>query len=111
PGTLAGLPESWKSWLAIELGTKVAAEADAQVLGLDVETHGPVALWWQDDSKENELERLKAYATRHGYTDEIPLRYHLNEGLRLPDDVDYLREEAERLGQVFQILDSLYNFL
>jgi hypothetical protein len=80
-------------------------------LGLDVETHGPAGFWWQDDSTQNELERLKLYAARHGYTADLALRYHLNEGMRLPDDVDYLREEAEREGQVLQVLDSLYNFL
>jgi len=109
-GTLAGQPESFKSFLAMEIGLKVAG-GGSSVLGLDVDTHGPVGYWWQDDSKQAELERLKAYAERHGYTGDLPLRWHLNENLRLPEHADALREEIEREGQVFVVLDSLYNFL
>jgi hypothetical protein len=109
-GTLAGLPESFKSFLAMEIAFKVAG-GGASVLDLEVETHGPVGYWWQDDSKEAELGRLKAYATRHGYIGELPIRWHLNENLRLPDHVAALRAEIEREGQVFVVLDSLYNFL
>lgn len=72
---------------------------------------GPVGYWWQDDSKEAELGRLKAYASRHGYTGELPIRWHLNENLRLPDHAAALKGEIEREGQVFVVLDSLYNFL
>jgi hypothetical protein len=109
-GTFTGLPESFKSFLAMEIALKVAGGGES-VLGLDVETHGPVGYWWQDDSKEAELERLKAYASQHGYTGEVPIRWHLNENLRFPDNVDSLRAEIEREGQVFVVLDSLYNFL
>jgi hypothetical protein len=109
-GMLAGLPESFKSFLAMEIALKVAG-GGSSVLGLDVETHGSVGYWWQDDSKEAELGRLKAYAARHGYTGELPIRWHLNENLRLPNHVAALREEIERESQVFVVLDSLYNFL
>jgi hypothetical protein len=61
--------------------------------------------------KDAELERLKSYAARHGYTGELPIRWHLNENLRLPDHAAALRKEIEREGQVFVVLDSLYNFL
>jgi hypothetical protein len=73
--------------------------------------HGPVGYWWQDDSEANELRRLQDYARRHDHTGELPLIWHLNEGLRLPDDIPALREEIEREGQRFVVLDSLYNFL
>jgi len=109
-GTFTGLPESFKSFLAMEIALKVAGGGES-VLGLDVETHGPVGYFWQDDSKEAELERLKTYACRHGYTHDLPIRWHLNENLRLPDHLDALRSEIEREGQVLVVLDSLYNFL
>lgn len=109
-GTLTGLPESFKSFLAMEIALKVAG-GGASVLGLDVETHGPVGYWWQDDSRENELGRLKQYALQHGYTDGLPLLWHLNEDLRLPDHLEDLRAEVERERQVLVVLDSLYNFL
>jgi len=81
----------------MEIALKVAGGGES-VLGLDVETHGPVGYWWQDDSKEAELERLKAYAGQHGYTGDVPIRWHLNENLRFPDNVDSLRAEIRARG-------------
>lgn len=108
--TIAGLPESYKSWLAIETAYKVTA--GGLVLGrFAVEQTGPVGYWWQDDSEANELARLQQYAIRHGFTGRLPLRWHLNEGLRLPDDLGAIRAEVEREEQALVVLDSLYNFL
>jgi hypothetical protein len=111
-GSLAALPETYKSLLATELVHKIAAGGEQLVLGrLPVRIHGPVGYWWQDDSKSNELKRVQDYARRHGFTGALPITWHLNEGLRLPDDIPVLREEIDRLGQVLVWLDSLYNFL
>jgi hypothetical protein len=112
-GTIAGLPETYKSFLAVAAACKVAAGLDGAVLlgELPVLMHGPVGYWWQDDSEANELRRLQDYAKRHEHTGELPLIWHLNEGLRLPEDIPVLVEEIEREGQVLTMLDSLYNFL
>jgi hypothetical protein len=85
----------------------------ANVLDRFEATAAPAAVgyWWQDDSEDNELRRIKAYAKRHGHTDALPIRWHLNEGLRLPEDLPRLREEIERETQALVVLDSLYNFL
>jgi hypothetical protein len=108
-GTIAGLPETHKSFLALELAHKMTS--GGAVLGRDILACGPVGYWWQDDSEANELRRIQAYAIRHGHTGELPIRWHLNEGLRLPEDVDHLRGEVEAEKQVLVVLDSLYNFL
>jgi AAA domain len=109
-GTIAALPELHKSWLALELAHALAV--GGRVLDrFDVPEAGRVGYWWQDDSIENELRRIQAYARRHDYTEPLPIRWHLNEGLRLPDDLGELRAEIERERQVFVVLDSLYNFV
>lgn len=108
-GTIAGLPETFKTFLAMQTAFRVAV--GGTVLGREVLRTGPVAYWWQDDSEENELARLQAYAHRHNLTGELPIRWHLNEGLVLPRDLDYLRDEVEREGQRLVVLDSLYNFV
>jgi hypothetical protein len=110
-GTIAALPELHKSWVAVDLAVKVAAGRGLVLGRYSIRKPGPVGYWWQDDSEENELRRIQAYAARHDYGDELPIRWHLNEGLRLPDDLVALREEIEREEQVLVVLDSLYNFL
>jgi hypothetical protein len=110
-GTIAALPERYKSWVANELAFKVAS-AEGRLFGQAVITKsGPVGYWWQDDSLANEVNRARAYASRHGHSAELPIRWHLNEGLRLPDDIPALVKEIEDERQVLVILDSLYNFL
>jgi hypothetical protein len=51
------------------------------------------------------------HAIANGYPSGLPIRWHLGEGLVLPDDLDKLRTEVEREGQVLVLLDSLYSFL
>jgi len=110
-GAIAALPERYKSWVAQELGFKVA-RGEGKLLGhAPILKGGPVGYWWQDDSLANEANRIQTYARRHGLTDELPIRWHLNEGLRLPDDIPRLVAEIERERQVLVELDSLYNFL
>jgi AAA domain/DnaB-like helicase N terminal domain len=109
-GQIAALPESNKSWLAQEVTHKVAA--GGKVLGrFEVLKTGPVGYWWEDDSTANEARRIQAYAARHGYDIDLPIRWHLNDGLRLPDDLPLLRMEVEREGQVLVVIDSVYNVL
>ena len=101
-GTIAALPETFKSWLAVEIAHKVAS-GGGLVLGRKVVRQGPVGYWWQDDSERNEVRRIQSYARNNAYTD-LPIRWHLNEGLSLPDDLARLREEIEREGQVLVVL-------
>jgi AAA domain len=110
-GLVAGLPFARKSWAALELAHKVAA-GRGEIFGrFNVVKGGPVLYVWQDDSLPKELERLQAYAARHHYSDELPLRFLLNEGVQLPDDIDALAALMEDDGAVLLIVDSLYNAL
>jgi len=108
-GTIAALPEMWKSWLAVELAHKIAV-GGGEFLGREVQTCGPVGYWWQDDSSGNMAARVRQYTELHGFTGELPIRWNLNRGLILPRGIDLLREEIEREEQVLVVLDSLYNF-
>jgi AAA domain len=108
-GTLSGLPETYKSFLSLALSLRVAS--GGRILGRRVLEVGPVGHWWQDDSRENELRRIQAYARRHGFTEPLPVRWHLNEGLMLPNDIPQLRAEIEREKQKLVFFDSLYNFV
>jgi AAA domain len=110
-GAIAALPERYKSWVALELGFKVASGSGRFLGQAKVTKGGPVGYWWQDDSVANEAGRVKEYAGAHDYSGALPIRWHLNEGLRLPDDISRLRAEVEREAQVLVVLDSLYNFL
>jgi hypothetical protein len=57
------------------------------------------------------LERIQAKAARHNYPDTLPLRYLLNQGVRLPDDLPALRALVDQDEAVFVVFDSVYNFL
>ena len=54
---------------------------------------------------------MQAYARAHDYPDDLPIRWLLNEGVRLPDDTDQLAEIIARDGAVLIGIDSLYNVL
>ncbi len=99
-GTIAALPERYKSWVANELAFKVGSGQGRLFGQAEILKSGPVGYWWQDDSLANEVNRARAYASRHGHSAELPIRWHLNEGLRLPDDIPALVEEIERERQV-----------
>jgi len=110
-GLVAGLPFARKSWAALELAHKVAS-GRGEVFGrCEVVKGGPVVYVWQDDSLPKELERLQLYANAHDYPDELPLRFVLNEDVRLPDDIELLAEAVERDKAVLVVVDSLYNAL
>jgi hypothetical protein len=110
-GEIVGLPFARKSYFLHELATKVAV-GDGLVLGrFKVARPGPVVVVWEDDSTANELRRIQEYAAAHAYSDELPIRWLLNEGVRLPDDIPALAEIVSADGAVVLGIDSLYNVL
>jgi hypothetical protein len=109
-GTIAGLPETHKSWLAQATAVKVAA-CKGSILGCDVTHGGRVGYFWQDDSTREEVERVKTYERIHASGPDLPLVWYLNPGLQLPDDVARLRATVEREQLVLVVLDSFYNVL
>ena len=110
-GLIAGLPFARKSWAAREIEHKVAAGEGEVLSRFPVVRGGPVLSIWQDDSLPKELERLQLYAEHHDYPDELPLRFLLNEGVQLPDDIDELANLIEHDSAVLLVVDSLYNAL
>jgi AAA domain len=109
-GTIAGVPETHKSWLAQAIAVRVGAVA-GNVLGCNVVAGGPVGYIWQDDSTREESERVKLFERVHTSPDDLPVRWFLNEGVRLPADVARLRATVLQHGLVLLILDSFYNVL
>jgi hypothetical protein len=110
-GVIAGVPETHKSHVAQAIACAVAL-GDGQVLGRAVEVEAaPVGVFWQDDSRRNEAERVQTLSAARELPRELPVRWHLNEGLVLPRDIDRLRATVELRGYVLVVLDSFYNFV
>jgi hypothetical protein len=107
-GVIAGIPETYKSWLAQQIACGVAA-GTGEVLGRNVTGKGPVGYFWQDDSRRNEAERVQMYSRVHGTPDDLAVTWFLNDGLVLPNDVARLRATVEYLGLVLVVIDSFYN--
>jgi hypothetical protein len=107
-GTYAGVPETHKSWLAQATAVRVAAGA-GEILGHPVSAQANVGYWWQDDSTADEAGRVKLFEAQHPSPPELPVTWFLNEGLKLPRDLDALADAitSRQLGLV--ILDSFYN--
>jgi len=105
---VAGLPETHKSWLALQIADAVA-RGQGDVLGCSTRAQGPVAYFWQDDSTRNEAKRVQLYARVRETPGELPIRWFLNEGLALPRDLARLRATIEQHGFVLVIVDSWYN--
>ena len=110
PGTIAGLPETHKSFIA-QKTVVVLARGEGEVLGCPVAVEGPVPVgyFWQDDSEREEVERVQLYEQIHASPPDLPLRWFLNEGLELPRDLERLRLTIERYGLRLVVLDSFYN--
>lgn len=108
-GTIAGVPETHKSWLAQQIAVSVAKGAGA-VLGCDVATGGPVGYFWQDDSTREEAERVKVYEAVNQAAGS-PLHWFLNLGVQLPADIARLAATIRAHQLVLAVLDSFYNFL
>lgn len=107
-GTIAGVPESYKTWLGQAVAVRVAAGA-GEILGRPVVTGGPVGYFWQDDSTANEVGRVQAFEHAHPSPPGLPLHWFLNEGVELPRDLGSLRTTIETLGLILVVLDSFYN--
>lgn len=109
-GVLAGVPETYKSRLA-QMIAAVIALGEGSILGRSVEAQGPVGVFWQDDSRRNEAERIQAFDAARKLPAELPVRWYLNEGLELPRDLERLRATVELRGFALVVLDSFYNFV
>lgn len=109
--TIAGVPETHKSWLAAQIAIGVAQGAGHQIeiLGKPVTDQGPVGYWWQDDSTRNELERVQTIARVHQTPRDLPVHWYINEGLTLPDGLHRLRATITQHGLALAVLDSFYN--
>lgn len=110
PGTVAGVPETYKSWLAQTIAFRVAA-GEGSVLGCDVVAAVPVGYFWQDDSTREEAERVKVFHAAHETPRDLPLRWFLNEGVALPGDLARLSATIKEHQFGLIVLDSYYNFL
>jgi hypothetical protein len=106
--TTAGLPETYKGWVAAKASSGIAS-GEGELLGCSVTAQGPVGYFWQDDSTRNEVERIQLFAAVHDTPADLAIRWHLNEDLVLPGDLEGLRMTIEKFGYVFVTLDSLYN--
>lgn len=109
-GTIAGVPETYKSWQAqtIAIG---CAKGEGTILDCPVVHQVNVGYFWQDDSTREEAERIKHYETVKAGGTDLPLRWHLNEGLRLPEHTGKLRATIDHYQYGLVILDSFYNVL
>ena len=107
--TVTGLPETYKGWICAKLSAIVAA-GEGELFGRQVVASGAVGYFWQDDSTRNEAERVQLFARVHETPAELAIRWFLNEGVALPNDLRRLRATIEHFGFVLVVLDSLYNF-
>jgi hypothetical protein len=109
-GVIAGVPETHKSHVAQAIACAVAL-GKGEVLGRAIEVQGPVGVFWQDDSRRNEAERVQTLSVARSLPRDLPVRWFLNEGLELPRDLDRLHATAERHNLRLVVLDSFYNFV
>lgn len=111
-GTIAGIPETHKSFLAQAIAVRVA-QGTGEILGRPVAHAARVGYFWQDDSTREEAERVKLFEQAHATPDPaaLSLRWFLNEGLELPAGLSRLRATVETLQLELAILDSFYNLL
>jgi RecA-family ATPase len=106
---VAGLPETYKGWVCAKLST-IVASGEGELFGHPARTQGSVAYFWQDDSTRAEAERVQLFARVHETPRDLAVRWFLNEGAILPDDLGRLRATIEHFGFVLVVLDSVYNF-
>lgn len=108
-GTIAGVPETHKSFIAQAAAVRIAA-GEGEILGCQVDAAAPVGYFWQDDSTRSELERIKLFERVHASPAELPVWWFLNLGVQLPADTLRLRMTVEEFGLRLIVLDSFYNF-
>jgi len=107
-GTIAGVPETHKSFLAQAIAVRVAS-GSGEVLGRPVLTSGRVGYVWQDDSRREEIERVRLFEHAHPSPSDLSLWWFLNVGLSLPTDLERLRATVEHHQLGLLILDSFYS--
>jgi hypothetical protein len=106
---VAGLPEAFKGWVCAKAAA-IVASGEGELFGRSALAQGPVGYFWQDDSTRNEAERVQLFARAHETPVDLPIRWFLNEGAILPDDLGRLRATIEHYRFVMVVLDSVYNF-
>ena len=109
-GTIAGVPETYKSWQAQTIAVAVAT-GQGGIFGRPVLSQGSVGYFWQDDSTREEAERIKLFDSTRGDGTDIPVRWDLNEGLRLPEHLHRLKHTIVHNDHKLVVLDSFYNVL
>ncbi len=109
-GTIAGVPETHKSWLAQAIAVRVAAGA-GEILGCTVSQAGRVGYLWQDDSTAAEAQRVKDFESVHPAPTDLSLWWFLNQGLQLPADMARIAATVRDLQLDLLVIDSFYNFL
>jgi hypothetical protein len=107
-GTIAGVPETYKTFLAQAVATGVA-RGHGTILGRDVVRAARVGYFWQDDSTREELERIKLFERAHTSTPGLPLTWFLNVDLQLPRDGARLLATIKHYELELVILDSFYS--
>jgi hypothetical protein len=106
---IVGLPYLHKTAVALELARKVA-NGTGELLGqFPIRQQANVGYFWSDDSRENELERIQAYAGACA-EDIVPVAFYLNSGLTLPAGIPTLKQQIRKHDLRLVLLDSLYNF-
>jgi putative DNA primase/helicase len=108
-GTIAGLPETHKSFLAQAIAVR-CARGEGEILGRQVTRVGRAGYFWQDDSRREELERIQLFERVHSGPAGLPLWWFLNLGVVLPRDIDCLRATIQHYSLELAVLDSFYNF-
>jgi hypothetical protein len=108
--TTSGVPETFKSWINARIAIGVAV-GHGDILGCSVVEQGNVGYVWQDDSTRNEAGRIQLLHRTLNLSTDLPIRWLLNEGVLLPEDIGRLREWVEQHELKLLALDSLYNFL
>lgn len=107
-GTIAGVPETHKSFTAQSIAVKCAS-GTGEILGRQVLAKTRVGYFWQDDSEREEAERVKLYEEVHAAGSEAALWWFLNPGIGLPEDLGRLRATVEHYQLGLVVLDSFYS--
>jgi hypothetical protein len=114
---LHGLPQTFKSFIALNVGIAVARAATdpgTLVLGkLSVEQGGAVGYIWQDDSEVEEMRRIQTVARAVAAEPDLPMFFLLNRGLRVDTEegLRRLRAWIEHRQPILVVLDSLKDFV
>jgi AAA domain len=107
-GTIAGVPETHKSFLAQAIHVRCGGGA-GEIFGCQVAGKIRSGYFWQDDSRREEAERVKFYESVHAAAEGAALWWFLNPGIALPEDIGRLRATVERYRLELLILDSFYS--